>query len=501
MISNRLGAALLATLLGCMECPVSAQQPARGKSGAAAERDGVQIAQSISVLQRQLAGFGLNWASRKLPRRNVIIAAAPLMDSLIILEMAASGSTAEQIRGLLMASPDARLIEQRNSALLTGAPLVPSIGVNLVANGPYGLRLQEQPPKGSPAGVAGLRKGDLIFSVDGFPARNLEEFDELLGDSIETVQLGMFSVEEGLADEDREVRVSAVHSPTALPELWPARAKAAVWLTNGLQPTPEFQQLVRQLRGVVIAESGGDSEKEIEKSLQAALPDFPGIRMPAIPRQPAFVIFNTLRIRLQWETPFDPMETRKGPFLGGPEPLIVDLMTSLSSHRYRETSDLRILDLDAKNSALFCRIVLPRDDSMQISNPGAAVMKASAIRPTDMQQSLVDLKLPRFHFSSRFSLRDLLQSGGVGDAWTDRAKFTRLDPRNQILLNDVVQDAEIHVDESGMRLDASVSAVGTSKGEDPQPEIHFHADRPFVFIIQNSAGFVFTAGLVEQPED
>jgi serpin B len=501
MINNRIAAALLAAVFFCDADAAFALQrtPLRSDTGQQIPRP--RPAKSLAVLQTRLSGFGLDWASHQQPGKNVLLAAAPLLDTLVILEMAASGNTGKQIRAHLKTSVGIPLIEQRNAAVLSGSPLVPTLGLKLADNKPYGLRVEDHPANGSPAWTAGLRKGDLIFSIDGLPARDLQSFNDLVRDSPDSVQLGLFSVEEGLVDEDREVKLSAVYNPSASPKSWPARTAAAVWVSSKFATAPEFQRTVRQLHGVGFATSGSETPEEITQSLQTALPEFPGIRLPDLPQQPAFVIFNTQQIRLRWKIPFDPGKTQPGPFRTSRQPQLVKLMSSLSVHRYYETSDLRILDLDADGSDLFCRLVLPRDDSTEISKPGTMVVAAASVRPVDMQQPLVDLRIPRFHFSSRFSLRNLLETAGVLDAWTNRADFSRLDPLRRILLTDVVQDAEVHVDEFGMRLDSAVTAVGGFKGTEPDPDVVFHADRPFIFVVQNSKGFIFAAGVVEQPEN
>jgi len=499
MINHRIAAALLAAMFCCMTDAGLAQQrpPARSDRTPLIRRS--QPVESLAVRQARLAAFGLDWAARQQPRKNVIMAAAPLLDTLVILEMAASGNTAAQIRGQLKTSVGPLLIAQRNTAMLSGSPFVPSLALKLADNSPYGLRILEQPAEGSPAWSAGLRKGDLIFSIDGLPARNLQSFHELVSNSIDTAQLGLFSVEEGLVDEDREVRLTAVHSPSAAPESWPARTGAAVWVSSRFATAPEFQRSLKQLHGVGFASSGGETLEEITASLQATLPEFPGIRLPELPQQPALVIYNTQQIRLRWSIPFDPRSTQPAPFRGSGPPQIASLMSALSVYRYHETPELRMLDLEADGSELFCRLVLPRDDSAEIIQPGAMVVAAAAVRPADMRQPLVDLRMPRFYFSSTFSVRNLLETGGVVDAWTNQADFSRLDPQRRILLTDVVQDAAVHADEFGLRLDSSVTAVGTFKGDAPEPEVIFHADRPFIFVVQNSDGFIFAAGVVEQP--
>ena len=108
----------------------------------------------------------------------------------------------------------------------------------------------------------------------------------------------------------------------------------------------------------------------------------------------------------------------------------------------------------------------------------------------------VEVRLPRFSFSTDKTLNAVLQEMGMTDAFTRAANLSRLsdDPRLQVSF--VKQNTFVEVNEEGTEAAAvtTVGVVATSLGP------HFFADRPFVFAIrERTTNTLLFIGQVARP--
>lgn len=94
----------------------------------------------------------------------------------------------------------------------------------------------------------------------------------------------------------------------------------------------------------------------------------------------------------------------------------------------------------------------------------------------------VDLLLPRFKISSRFSLGSTFSGMGMPDAFNEsRADFTGMTMQRPLFIGQAEHAALIEVDEEGT---VAASATGFSIACDKRPgPATFRADHPFIFVI------------------
>ena len=111
---------------------------------------------------------------------------------------------------------------------------------------------------------------------------------------------------------------------------------------------------------------------------------------------------------------------------------------------------------------------------------------------------LTRLALPKFEMDESFpSLDDTLKKMGIEAAYEDRGEFARI--AREICISGVDHRAKIEVDEEGSRAAAitEISFKATSLPPEPEEEINFIVNRPFVlFIRDRSANNVLFAGFI-----
>ena len=113
-----------------------------------------------------------------------------------------------------------------------------------------------------------------------------------------------------------------------------------------------------------------------------------------------------------------------------------------------------------------------------------------------LEASEMRLVLPRFRGASAFQLKRTLSEMGMPLAFSDRADFSSINGRRDLLLEDVVHRAVIAVDEEGTEASTASGAVIRKKGGSPPWII----DRPFLTLVRDrETGSILLLGRVMDP--
>ena len=119
------------------------------------------------------------------------------------------------------------------------------------------------------------------------------------------------------------------------------------------------------------------------------------------------------------------------------------------------------------------------------------------IEKNRMRSCKVDLKLPRFETASDINLVDIMISLGMERAFIpEMAEFGEMfENESEIFLGILKQKTKIIVNEEGTEA-AGVTGGGMATGSIPENKPKtFHADRPFVYLIQEkSSNAIFFIG-------
>lgn len=219
----------------------------------------------------------------------------------------------------------------------------------------------------------------------------------------------------------------------------------------------------------------------------------------------ALVLTNAIYFLADWQTPFDPNQTRDAEFFAeGTRSIRVPTMHRTGEMRYAEADGVQLLELPYRGDELAMTIVLPRERE----GLGAVEAQLGAERFERWIRALeprrVELALPKLRLAPEStSLSDVLRALGMPLAFSRQADFSGMvsPPRPDLHLAEVFHKAVVEVDEKGTEAAAATAAVIalTSAQIEPEPPTVFRADHPFVFIIRDvrSGAILFMARVTE----
>ncbi len=112
-----------------------------------------------------------------------------------------------------------------------------------------------------------------------------------------------------------------------------------------------------------------------------------------------------------------------------------------------------------------------------------------------MAETEMDLYLPRFELAYEELLNDTLIELGMGDAFSDQADFSGINPAGGLLISKVKHKSFVKVNEEGTEA-AAVTSVQVDLTSAPD---EFRVDRPFIFVIhdRHSGALLFMGKIVD----
>jgi serpin B len=142
---------------------------------------------------------------------------------------------------------------------------------------------------------------------------------------------------------------------------------------------------------------------------------------------------------------------------------------------------------------------------MPILASGLAAFEAT-LSPTVLSGALrtlentqVQLYLPKFSFTTRLALVPVLSGMGMSDVFVGgQANLSGMDGAMDLYVKTVVQQALVEVDEQGTVAAAATAATGTQDGLVSEPST-LRIDQPFLFLIRDtqSGGILFMGHVVD----
>lgn len=215
------------------------------------------------------------------------------------------------------------------------------------------------------------------------------------------------------------------------------------------------------------------------------------------------ILVNAIYFNATWATVFDEKQTRPGDFfLIDGQKITVDMMQEhTGKYRYFENDKLQFLSMDYAGKLYSMNILLPKSPDKlpaleKAFNPGYF----SELENMSKWQG-VDVYLPRFTFSSSFSLKAILSAAGMSDAFDDNADFSGMTGKKNLMIDNILHKAFIEVNEKGTEAAASTAVVMMERAALPEEKSEFKADHPFFFYIKNNeSGAIMFMGKVMNPK-
>ncbi|MCF8079085.1 MAG: serpin family protein [Desulfobacterales bacterium] len=220
------------------------------------------------------------------------------------------------------------------------------------------------------------------------------------------------------------------------------------------------------------------------------------------------VLTNAIYFKGEWTSQFEKELTQKRPFYLEPEKAVdVEMMFKFGKLRYYAPSEeqerpvseevtiqgrpavqnqgIQILELPYTGDDLSMVILLSSEGVERIE--AAIDSKTLTDWLSRLGERDVRAFIPKFKFQSKYYLKEMLESLGMRQAFTERADFSGMTGRKDLRVSKVIHQADIDVNEEGTEA-AAATAVVTSKLVSMLPErpvVIFKADRPFLFLIRH----------------
>jgi len=221
------------------------------------------------------------------------------------------------------------------------------------------------------------------------------------------------------------------------------------------------------------------------------------------------VVANAISFHGQWDTPFDPKDTKTGPWVGGlksvgpPRRLMGPFMHKTMRVGYMENDVFQAVELPYERNLCSMIVILPRESDGQTKALKEVETLFQINTVSEMIPELVDIRLPKFEIESEIDLKAVLSAMGAEPAFDPaKADFSPMNGSGGLYVGQAKQKVFIRVDESGTEAAAATGAAVGLKSRPPEevtPKT-FHANRPFLFIIrENSTNTPLFIGRLAEP--
>lgn len=276
----------------------------------------------------------------------------------------------------------------------------------------------------------------------------------------------------------------------------------ALWVSTDFQIHQDYvrraQELLSEARNLDFNTQSEKSRQIINSWVEEKTKDKIKDLLPAGSIKPGvpLVITNAIYFKGAWAHAFKKSSTQDQDFhlLGNAGTKTVKMMEQNKlKTRHGSFADHAMVQLPYKGQDIVMLIMLPHENS-----PSAlqAVVSEENLRKINhnqrsMQQSEVNIKLPRFKFEYEVELADLLQEMGISLPFTNDADFSAMvapdSPAEQLRIGKVFHKAFVEVNEEGTEAAAATAVVMLRcMAMAPSSVIDFVVDRPFAFVIYNA---------------
>jgi serpin B len=210
----------------------------------------------------------------------------------------------------------------------------------------------------------------------------------------------------------------------------------------------------------------------------------------AVHSRTRLILTAAIYFRAGWDSTFDEEDTKEEEFqnLSGDAATVEMMHQKLrKGYRFASGSDYRAVELPYGSGAFSMVVVVPDEGSFSDVESNLDAEFAQSLFES-LERKAVDLALPKFELSGRFSAASALGELGMEKPFQQEADFSRMSEQTDLMINDVVHEAYVSVDEEGTEAAAASAPVmiGTSMpaGEPDYEEVT--VDRPFLFMLRHT---------------
>ena len=200
-------------------------------------------------------------------------------------------------------------------------------------------------------------------------------------------------------------------------------------------------------------------------------------------------ILNAIYFNGTWTDKFDKNNTNKEQFNGYTRDIMyVDMMHRNAKYYYTSNDVYSAVTLPYGSGAYSMTVILPNEGKFITDLTKTLNADTIASLRRNMEECLVDLKLPRFTTEMKLPLKGIVAKLGAPSMFdATRADFSSFANGN-VYVSEMLHKAKIEVSEEGTK--AAAVTMGMVKLTSMRPQeprrVDFHCDRPFVYMIQDN---------------
>lgn len=199
-------------------------------------------------------------------------------------------------------------------------------------------------------------------------------------------------------------------------------------------------------------------------------------------------LMNASYFKGTWQNKFNAKDTKLENFRGYTRDIQkVEMMHQVKKLFYAENKDFKAVDLPYGNGSYRMLVLLPNEGkNIQEMMKGLDEEKLNQISQ-NMENCMVNLKLPKFTIEKELPLNAIISDLGAPSMFeAGKANFSHFADGN-FFVSKMLQKAKIEVNEQGTKAAAVTAAVMlTAMAPEETRNVEFIADRPFVYMIQDS---------------
>ena len=297
---------------------------------------------------------------------------------------------------------------------------------------------------------------------------------------------GTFKDESG---KDLAVTLRVVNAPFAQrgTSLEPAYLEAVASRYGAGLRLVDYATATEQARKAINGWVDGQTERRIPEML------VPGILTTAT----RLTLVNAIYLKAPWLTPFPAETTKAGSFARADgSSVAVPMMATTASMRYAAGTGWRAVEIPYIGGSLAMTIIVP--DDLATFEQALTPDRLTSIS-TGLADAEVSLTLPRFSIETKAELADVLATLGMPSAFSDRADFSGITTAEQLVISNVIHQANIDVDEKGTEAAAATAVVLRATAMPAEP-VTLSVDRPFLFALRDvPTGAILFLGRVADP--
>ncbi|HEY9151997.1 MAG TPA: serpin family protein [Anaerolineales bacterium] len=214
------------------------------------------------------------------------------------------------------------------------------------------------------------------------------------------------------------------------------------------------------------------------------------------------LLVNAIYFKADWEAQFNPNSTSDAPFtlLDGSQAQVKMMNNGELTLNYIKGDGYQAVELPYNGNTAAMDILMPDEGNFQNFESTLNAQQINDIFNA-MQSQPIALGLPKFTFTTDFSLSSQLKSLGMTDAFDgNKADFSGMTGNRDLFISDVIHKAFVAVDEKGTEAAAATAVIMVGMSAPVQQKVHLVVDHPFIFVIRDlTSGQILFIGRVLNP--